>query len=391
MKKVEAKKKAIAVKHKLEKASARTAQPPPKRAHKAAVGKAAKPAPAVKDHEKPRPATRAPEKSKVKAERPLAPAAAKVLIPSATEKVVVPKKETTADVKATPVPARPKPEAPKPSASAPASPKVEPPKAAPAVKAQPAPAAPKTHEKTPEEPKTKAAEAARPAQVPKPPEEVKAPEAQPAPEKPAPRVLTVPTPIMLKDLAHLMGIKANAIIAQLMEKGVFANINQNLGEDIVKGVLAAYGFAYGVPPRADGRAAEKKRELEDKLLEAAGRVPRAPVVTFMGHVDHGKTSLLDFIRKAHVADKEKGGITQHIGAYRVRYRTGSITFLDTPGHEAFTAMRARGANATDVVVLVVAADDGVMPQTREAIDHARLRALPAASLCFDCQDRSEQR
>ncbi|MDD5680939.1 MAG: translation initiation factor IF-2, partial [Candidatus Omnitrophica bacterium] len=184
------------------------------------------------------------------------------------------------------------------------------------------------------------------------------------------RTLELDLPITLKDLAQKIGVKPNEIILKLMSKNVFATINQGLGEDLVKDILKGYEIEYKKPPKLEDQVVKEHRELEEKQ-NVLHLVPRPPVVTFMGHVDHGKTSLLDFIRKTRVADKEKGGITQHIGAYEVKFKNGSVTFLDTPGHEAFTAMRARGANATDIVVLVVAADDGVMPQTKEALDHAR--------------------
>jgi len=185
-----------------------------------------------------------------------------------------------------------------------------------------------------------------------------------------PRMLEIEVPITVKDLAVKIGVKPNDIILGLMAKNIFATINQGLGEEILKSILSERGIEFKKPAKLEDAMAKEHRDLEDKQ-DIKHLLSRAPVVTFMGHVDHGKTSLLDFIRKTKVADKEKGGITQHIGAYEVKFKKGSVTFLDTPGHAAFTAMRARGANATDIVVLVVAADDGVMPQTKEAIDHAR--------------------
>lgn len=193
-------------------------------------------------------------------------------------------------------------------------------------------------------------------------------------EEPKMRVLEFETPISLKELAAKIGVKSNELIINLMGKNVFATINQNLGDDIVKNILKDFGIEFRKPANVEDQAVREHRELEEKQDEKH-MLPRSPVVTFMGHVDHGKTSLLDFIRKTRVADKEKGGITQHIGAYEVKFKNGSVTFLDTPGHEAFTAMRARGANATDIVVLVIAADDGVMPQTKEALDHARVAGV----------------
>ncbi len=221
--------------------------------------------------------------------------------------------------------------------------------------------------------------------LPAPQEIVEAPAAAPAAAPPSqaqtppatapPRelkALEVSCPITIKDLAAQVQVRASDLIKSLMTHfKIFANINQNLSEPIVREVLKIYGYALTLPPAAEGSLAGVVPQVDASRLK-----PRSPIVTFMGHVDHGKTSLLDAIRRTKVVDSEHGGITQHIGAYEVKLSKGSITFLDTPGHEAFTAMRARGANATDIVVLVVAADDGVMPQTVEALDHARAAGVP---------------
>ncbi|UCC95556.1 MAG: translation initiation factor IF-2, partial [Candidatus Omnitrophota bacterium] len=180
-------------------------------------------------------------------------------------------------------------------------------------------------------------------------------------------VIEVDFPITVKDLAVKLNKKSSELLKDLIKEGKFFTINQNLDEQ----QASAIAYKYKVNLKKKLSAEEQVLKVEVKNLQA-----RAPIITLMGHIDHGKTSILDYIRKSTITERETGGITQHIGAYQVNLEKGKITFLDTPGHETFTAMRSRGANITDIVVLVVAAEEGIKPQTIEAIDHAKVASVP---------------
>jgi translation initiation factor IF-2 len=228
---------------------------------------------------------------------------------------------------------------------------------------------------------TKAAEpVVLPAQ-PVVPEVVPVAAGEPAPSVGDEKIVHIKPPIIVRELAQQIGLKPFQLIHDLMDMNIFAAINHTIEPDVAAAICKKHGYTFEVEKREKGAGVHTRVVVVEEPPAPVHQPqeelkPRAPIITFMGHVDHGKTSLMDSIRKSRVAAGEAGGITQHIGAYSVVHKGQSITFIDTPGHEAFTAMRARGAKVTDVVVLVVAADDGIMPQTNEAINHARAAKVP---------------
>ena len=306
--------------------------------------------------------TKKPAVKKVPKEAPAKPAApAPAVHKPAAHKPVAP-----APVPPKPAPPKPAPPAPKPAVL---PPKPEPPRPTPHKPSAPAPVPPKPAPLRPTVPPAAAPTPAVPVRpTPPPPAPPKLPMPPPAPPKPRHKV-ELREGWLLKEAAEAMKVRPKDLLDKLAAKGFRADLDEFVDTELAAVITKVTNFDaefitldQAMRRKAEGRTAEL--------------VPRSPVVTIMGHVDHGKTTLLDAIRSSNLVDKESGGITQHIGAYRVATRNRTITFIDTPGHEAFTQLRARGAKATDIVVLVVAADDGVMPQTKEAIDHAKAANVP---------------
>ena len=332
---------------------------------------------------------------KVTAKKALAPAeeAAATAVQQPAEAPAVQAEPAVQQPVNKPAPAeQPKPQQPAPQAAPAEQPKPQ----------QPAPQAAPAEQPKPQQPVQQPRPQAAPAAQPKPQQPVQQPRPQqpaqqPKPQQPAqqrpqgprhghhhgerpaqqpvqdPKVIRIVGQPTVKELAEKMNIKTNDFIKKLMMMGIFATINQRLDKDMVELIVDECGFKAQMEEEDLAKETVALMETPD---DPASLKPRSPVITIMGHVDHGKTSLLDAIRKSNIAAGEEGAITQHIGAYRVTTPRGMLTFLDTPGHEAFTAMRARGAQATDIVVLVVSATDGIMPQTIEAMEHAKAAGAP---------------